>query len=204
MKSHDKETRSEHRHGIKALQEKMKHWQQPRGPFDYGERERAAQEAHAFYNEAVQLRRRYPHDSELCDLHTQASHLWHNALKAAYPSSFWDTYRRLRAGDVAGLESAVLFLEADPFFFGTEYVKEKLIRAIKRHMLTPNDSSCLQRVVLSLVDRRDGREFRDYCRLARKVDSPELREQLEKRLTHNDPNIARRARWVLEALCQSS
>ena len=81
----------------------------------------------------------------------------------------------------------------------------------------------MQSVVLNMVDRRDGREFRTYCRLAHKVDSPELREQLGYRLTRawpsagsltddlpalmlaaqRDRDIRRRARWVLEALEQN-
>ena len=52
--------------------------------------------------------------------------------------------------------------------------------------------------VLAAVDLRDRREFRAYCRLARKVDSPELREELWIGLQSDDPAVSRRARCVLD------
>lgn len=135
----------------------------------------------------------------------------------------WDLWRDmelLRGGDRTKLEVVITFLEADLHFDRSGYVKEKIIRHIKPPMLTPQHVARLQAVVLAIVDKRDGREFRDYCRLARKVDSPELREQLRHRLTRawpsarsltddlpalmlvaqQDRDIRRRARWVLEAL----
>ena len=135
----------------------------------------------------------------------------------------WDLWRDmelLRGGDRTKLEFVITFLEADLYFDRSGYVKEKIIRYIKPPMLTPQHVARLQAVVLAIVDKRDGREFRDYCRLARKVDSPELREQLNRRLTRawpsarsltddlpalmlvaqQDRDIRRRARWVLEAL----
>jgi len=139
---------------------------------------------------------------------------------ARYDWDFWRDMELLRGGDQTKLETAVAFLEADPFFYGSGYAKEDIIPAINRLDLPPKLVGRLQAVVLNMIDRRDGREFRAYCRLARKVDSPELREQLEHRLTRAWPSarsltddlpalmlvaqqeraIRRRARWVLEAL----
>jgi len=124
----------------------------------------------------------------------------HSEVNAVYPPGFWKGYAQFCAGDASKLEMAVAFLEADPYVFGSGCVKEDFIHALKHMDLPPSALQRLQRVVLSVVDTRDGREFRDYCRLARKVDSPELREQLRQRLAHDDPNVRRRARWVLEAL----
>lgn len=119
---------------------------------------------------------------------------------ARYDWYFWRDIVLLRGGDSACLETAVAFLEADPWFHGSGYAKEDIIPAINRLDLSPQLAARLQSVILNMVDRRHGREFRAYCRLAHKVDAPELREQLTRRLTHDDPNVRRRARWVLEAL----
>ena len=117
----------------------------------------------------------------------------------------WD-FRRdmelMQGGDKSKVEVAIAFLEDDPWFHGSGYDKAKLIRYIKPPMLRPSDQKRLQQVVLSVVDKRDDRDFRAFCKLARKVDAPDLREQLERRLTHTDPDVRRRARWVLEALAQ--
>lgn len=144
----------------------------------------------------------------------------HPEVNSAYPPGFWIDYAHFCAGDTSRLRVAVAFLEADLWVFGAGCVKEDFIHAIKQMDLPPTYVKRLQAVVLSIVDRRDGREFRDYCRLARKVDSLELREQLKQRLTRARPSaqsltdeqpnllpairedraIRRRARWVLEAL----
>lgn len=114
----------------------------------------------------------------------------------------WD-FRRdvelLRGGDPTKIEVAVAFLEADPWFHGSGYDKVRLVRYIKPPMLTPCYVGRLQNVVLRMVERRNGQEFRAYCRLARKVDGPELREGLTRRLDNDDADIRRR---VLEALAQ--
>jgi hypothetical protein len=122
------------------------------------------------------------------------------AIDAAYPPGFWRDYDRLRERNPAGLESAIEFLEADPWFFRSGYVKAKLIRLINRFSLTPEQADRLRSVVLNIVDRRGGQEFRAYCRLARHVDGADLRPRLQDRLVHADSGVRRRAGWVLAAL----
>jgi len=123
--------------------------------------------------------------------------------EAQYNWDFWRDVELLRGGDNTKLEAAIAFLEADPWFHGSGYAKVKMVRYIKPSMLTPGDIARLQNVVLDMVERRNGQEFRAYCRLARKVESPALREQLTRRLAHENPNVRRRARWILEALGQN-
>ena len=125
--------------------------------------------------------------------HAAASHLFHEAVAAAYPPGFWEAYERLGIGDSSGLATAVEFLEADPWFFRSGYTKAELIRCIGRLELPSATADRLRRVVLAAVDGRDRREFRRYCRLARKVDSPGLREDLTRRLQRDDPAVRRRA-----------
>ena len=122
---------------------------------------------------------------------------------ARYPWQFWRDIALLRGGDHTKMEAAVSFLEADPWFHGSGHSKVRMIRHIKPSMLTPDFTERLQNVVLAMVERRNGQDFRAFCRLARKVDAPAVREQLTRRLTHSDPDTRRRARWVLEALEQS-
>ena len=199
-----KKTHSPQQDRIAKAQKRLQEFHLPHGPFDYATQTQALAEARALLGSIVSACRTYHRDPAAELVIEAARRLYSAALDAAYPPGFWDDYERLRAGDASGLESAVSFLEADPIFRRTGYVKEKLIRYIKPHMLTPETASRLQNVVLSLVDRRDDRDFRAFCRLARKVDGPDLRAHLTQRLTHNDPNVQRRARWVLEAICQNN
>jgi hypothetical protein len=200
MKPGHKKTKSDYPRDFKSLQERVKQWKLPDGPFDYATRGKAVTKIHQCAAEIFQLCKRHPHDGELSELHSRAVQLWHLAIDAAYPAGFWRDFERLSTGDAAGLESAIAFLEADPMFFRTGYIKAKLIRYIKPGMITPADATRLQSAVLSVVDTRDDRDFRAFCRLARKVDAPKLRAALMQRLTHQDHNIRRRASWVLEAL----
>ena len=187
---------------------------------DKSKRYQIAEAARAVYDKAEQLHRQFPQDSEASNAYFAAQEYYWQCLHTAYSHELRRDIDLLRNGDAAGLETIILFLEADPLFYGTGYLKEDLSRFLRRAELPGNYVQRLQKVVLSIVDRRDGREFRAYCRLARKVDSTEFREQLRLRLTREKPtaasltadcpsllpaiqqdkNVRRRARWVLEAL----
>ena len=218
-----KKAHSSQRADVAEMLRRVRDFRPAEGSFNYADRGRAVTESHQLYNESVQLTKVFPMDPDLSEACTEAHRLWYAAIERAYLPGFGEDVARLQAGSAAGMEGAVSFLEADPIFYRTGYIKEKLIRYIKRSMLTPGHSARLQAVVLSVVDRRDGREFRAYCRLACKVDSPEFREQLNQRLTRAWPSarsltedlpalmlaaqkdraVRRRARWVLEALGQN-
>lgn len=126
--------------------------------------------------------------------------IWRAAIADAYPPGFWEDVERLRNRNPAGLPITIEFLEADPWFFRTGYVKEKLIRYLLRFHLSERDAARLRKVVLAAVDQRYRREFREYCRLARKVDVPELRQQLRERLVQGNSDIKRRTQWMLDGL----
>lgn len=197
-------------------------WEEIRQPPSGASRYQAAEAARAVYDKAWGLHRRFPQDAEASNAYIEAQGRYRQLISEAYPPTFNQDLVRLEEGDPSGLESVVSFLEADPIFYGTGYLKEALSRLLRDVELPTNYIQRLQVVVLSLVDRRDGREFRAYCRLARKVDSPELRKQLMWRLTRvqpssaaltpdqpsllkeieQDKNIRRRAKWMLEALGQ--
>ena len=122
------------------------------------------------------------------------------AVDHAWPPGFWDAFERLPTGDPAAIESATLFLEADPWFYRSGYVKAELIRRLKRLPLSSEIEERLRAVVLDVARGRDRREYRAYCRLARKVASPELHAQMETLVAAGDPAVRRRARWMLAAI----
>lgn len=173
-----KKTHSPQRNQVEEMLQRVREYQPAKGPFSYQERGRAVTEAHQLYNESFQLTKIFPMDPDLWNACREAHRLWFTAINAAYPSGFGEDVDHLRAGDVSGMAGAVSFLEDDPVFYRTGYIKAKLIRYLKPPMLRPEYVPRLQTVVLNLVDRRDDRDFRAYCRLARKVDAPEMREQL--------------------------
>ncbi|MEP7284647.1 MAG: hypothetical protein ABI947_02625 [Chloroflexota bacterium] len=140
------------------------------------------------------------HAKDSLTARTKLLKVWRTAIANAYPPGFWEDFEQLRNRNSTGLPIAIEFLEADPWFFRTGYVKEKLIRYILRLDLSASDAARLRKVVIAAVDQRYRREFRDYCRLARKVDAPELRQALHERLTHENTDIRRRAQWMWDGL----
>lgn len=98
------------------------------------------------------------------------------------------------------VDEAIKYLEKDEWKFGSGYAKADMIRWLRKFDINPNEAERLRRVVLTVVDGRDRREFRHYCQLARKVDSPQLRKELTRRLEDENEVVRRHARWALEYL----
>jgi hypothetical protein len=172
-----------------------------RDDFPYSDRAAAVEAARREADRTFRLMTKRQDDSDLATLAWQAAlGRFHAALASAYPTAFWDDVERLATGDAAGLESAIGFLEADPVFFRSGYVKADLIRHVKRQPLDEHQRRRLEAVILSVVDRRDGREFRHYCRLTRRIAGDSLRAGLNQRLGAADPGVRRRAGWVLDAM----
>ena len=100
------------------------------------------------------------------------------------------------------VDEMIQYLEKDEWKFGSGYAKADLISWLRKFDLMPNEAERLRRVVLAVVDGRDRREFRHYCKLACKVDSPQLRKELRRRLEDENEVLRRHARWVLEYLSE--
>jgi len=131
---------------------------------------------------------------------------WFHELHAGLYGPMWRARQALRAGDLSGVEVLVRFLEADAYCDRSGYEKQDAIDALKRVELEPTVAARLRAVVLAVVDGYDRREFRAYVRLARKVDSPGLREALEARAAivvlrpGGVSRSVRHASWVLAGL----
>jgi len=143
------------------------------------------------FREHVREREPDRYDALLRDFHAKTA--------VALPSSDRFLIPGLAAGHAQFVETAIAFLEADPWFFRSGYEKQELIRHLKRTRLGPVQQERLGRVVLAAIDGRDRVEFRHYCRLACGVWSDMLDEEVAKRMESPDPGIRRRATWVAEA-----
>ncbi len=168
-------------------------------PFDYERRARASREADKRFHDAYRYWS-YPYKTERTlggEEYLRALSEWHQTVAEAYPPEFWDDYALLRAHNPSAVESALLFLEADPIFFRSGYVKTNLLRSLGQVALSEEQRNRLQEAVLNVVRSRYGREFRDYCRLARRIDSPGFRAAIEALTADRDAHVRRRAGWML-------
>jgi hypothetical protein len=155
----------------------------------------AARRAHEAVNEAFRahVRERDPdrYDALLQDFRFKTA--------AALPSSDAAFRPGLANGHVHFVETAIAFLEADPWFFRSGYEKQKIIQHLKRSRLTERQRTRLARVVLAVIDGRDRVEFRHYGRLACGIWSDFLDEEVAARMQSRDAGIRRRATWVAAA-----
>lgn len=138
------------------------------------------------------------------------------AQRALYAPEVLAMLEALRVGSIAASEWAIVFLEADPRCFRAGYVKERILRYLARIAsdLPAATKSCLSAVILAAVDDTwrpepwgpnpwrinstpQRREFKWFCRLARKLNAPELARQLETRVHLTDHVLAERARLAL-------
>jgi hypothetical protein len=127
-----------------------------------------------------------------------------DAFKAAYSRVYPDDLRLLEQGALPASEVSTTdildFLEADPVFFRSGYMKETLLGALKKRSLDKHEVGRLQAIIINVVGNADRREFRRYCRVATIVDDESLREKLKGLEVAEDPDVRRRSSWVLAAL----
>jgi len=168
--------------------------------FDQVHMAERAESARILLHDAARLPERNKEKSQDHATWKKCIDLFFRCLNEAYPTGFWQDFENLKKGDPSGLESAIRFLEADPWFFRSGYVKADLIRYVCRCSLMPDQAGRLREVVLNAIERRDRREFRQFANLAKAVQSDELKSEVAKRLLYEDEGVRRRARWVLDLL----
>jgi hypothetical protein len=122
------------------------------------------------------------------------------AVDLAYP----DALREVEEGerDIGTMHASDIleYLAADPMHFRSGYIKQRLLREIKKRDLEPAHARLLQDVVLHVVRSRGCREFREYCRAAVMVDDARLRQALGEIVASGDASASQRGRWLIGAL----
>lgn len=117
---------------------------------------------------------------------------WH-AFRPATAGLWLPGFRQsVRAGDAIAMEEAILFLEVDPWFFGSGYLKERLIRWLKAAPLGERECVRLRNVVWNVARGRNRREFRNFCWLGARVSSPDFLAHLEQ-VSHEE-NLSSRGK----------
>lgn len=133
---------------------------------------------------------------------------WLDAIatfRAAYARVYPDALKEVDDGQrrASDLDTADMldFLEADPIFFRSGYMKQKLLTELKRRKLDQHQARRLQTIILSVVQKNDyRREFLRYCRAAANVDDERFRSELITLEQSDEPHVSQRSNWVLAAL----
>ena len=94
-------------------------------------------------------------------------------------------------------EFIITFLELDPMFFRSGYIKEEMLRKIKKSPISVKQKERLRLVLKDAVENRGTREFKRYCNLAIKIANPELVAYLTKVSNQGEGARKSRARLML-------
>jgi hypothetical protein len=158
--------------------------------------------AQARLRSAFAAHRQQPQDPALQRAWQVAARELRATWQQAWPPQFSEALERLREGrgDAASVEPLLVFLEARPRFFRSGYVREQVLRLLSRADWSVAQAQRLRAVVLEAVEHPGVRAFRPLCAIARRVETPALKAQLQALHAAGDPAARRRAGWVLEAL----
>ena len=86
----------------------------------------------------------------------------------------------LASGDADAKESAIRFLEFDPYYYRSGYIKSKLLVRLKNIKLSASEVKRLQKVICNaIVSQQPKCEFKYYARLLKNVGTPEFFEKLQ-------------------------
>jgi hypothetical protein len=124
------------------------------------------------------------------------------ALGAAWPFPPRESQRygeKIRRGDDDTIDTVIIFLAADPYFFRSGYLKQVILRRLKQAPLTQQQKAKLQTLVLDAITQPHRFQFADYARLATAIASADFLATVEALSTsENNDGIRQRAMRVFE------
>ena len=86
----------------------------------------------------------------------------------------------LSSGETDAKESAIKFLEFDPYYYRSGYIKSKLLVRLKQLKLTASEIKRLQKVVCNaILSPFPKSEFKYYAGLLKNIGTPEFRLKLD-------------------------
>jgi len=121
------------------------------------------------------------------------------AREALHTPEFESALELLQLGDNSGLAYAIAYLEADPWYFRSGYLKGRIARWLRQVELTAEHCDRLRNVILAGLRKGSRYEQVEYRRLARRLDTEAFRRELRVLAGSPDAGVARRAALVLRA-----
>lgn len=100
------------------------------------------------------------------------------------------------------IEFSICFLEVDPWFFRSGFLKQELLTRLKRTELDKSAKERLRAVLIDAVNRRGTREFKYYCRLAVRLATSDLVKLLRVASVGQDRARASRARMMMSYIAR--
>ena len=110
-----------------------------------------------------------------------------------------DFLSALASGDADAKESSIRFLEFDPYYYRSGYIKSKLLVRLKNIKLSASEVKRLQKVICNaIVSQPPKCEFKYYARLLKNVGTPEFRAKLQNLSVPDLPYLKARLECCLQ------
>ncbi|MEO8539946.1 MAG: hypothetical protein ABI577_09425 [bacterium] len=119
----------------------------------------------------------------------------HAALHSAEFESAIELLRLRLAGEPA--DWAIAYLEADPWYFRSGYLKTSLSRWLRQVELTDAQRDWLRDTILRNLPKGSRLDFTETRKLVRRLDTPQFRAKLDRLTHHRDLSTVDRARRLL-------
>ena len=105
----------------------------------------------------------------------------------------------LSSGETDAKESAIKFLEFDPYYYRSGYIKSKLLVRLKQLKLNASEIKRLQKVVCNaILSPLPKSEFKYYARLLKNIGTPEFRAKLQNLSVPDLPYLKARQECCLQ------
>lgn len=105
---------------------------------------------------------------------------------------------RMTAGDREALITALAYLDLSPRYDCSGYLKETLLRELRRVELDEPARQCLRRVFLAWI-LRPGREYGVFVKLVPRLRNAGFEAAIEALVDHDNEHVRRRARRLVDA-----
>jgi len=112
----------------------------------------------------------------------------------------------LSGGEAEARACAVTFLEFDPYYYRSGYMKSKLLVRLKHLTLRESEKKRMRKIVRdAILSPRPKCEFKDYARLLKNIGTPEFRQVIRNLPVPDVPYLsARRSCCLLDVYWKSS
>lgn len=122
---------------------------------------------------------------------------WHQSEHAV--DYLWEdeTRERLRNGNSDVVEDVLLFLEVDPWYFRSGYLKERLLDALRQVQLTERNQARIRKILLEVASGPNRREYRRYCALARTITNHDFERTLQEKSDKLDTKVSGKFSYML-------
>jgi hypothetical protein len=139
-------------------------------------------------------------------LSRQAREEWSNAcmkFHEEYSNLFYpggdERFDAFLRGDSAEIETAIMFLEVDPYFFRSGYLKQIVWDRLKQFELSSPQRTQLEAVAIAYLQKRIRLEFWHMVRYVRRHGSEEFWQKVTELGASSIPSVRLKANWMLLA-----